>query len=141
MQKIHVSTDKALLYLPMIQRFLSEQSTWARGISLATVSKSIEHSLCFGAYVDNVQIAFARVVTDHARFAYLCDVFVLEAHRGKGYSKQLMQAVMAHESLQGLRRFMLATTTASTLYSQYGFTPLGKPEIMMEIFKPDVCAI
>ncbi len=140
MSKLHISTKKALLDLPLIHHFLSEQSTWAKGIPLATVSKSIEHSLCFGAYIDEEQVAFARVVTDHASFAYLCDVFVLETHRGRGYSKRLMEAVVTQASLQGLRRFMLATSTAPALYAQYGFTPLSKPENMMEVFRQDAYA-
>jgi len=127
-----VDTDKARLDIARIHRYLSEESTWAAGIPRATVERSIEHSLCFGGYADGALVAFARVVTDQATYAYLLDVFVLPAHRGNGYSTMLMDAVMAHPGLQGLRKFMLTTTTAPGLYARYGFTPVGMPEALME---------
>ena len=107
------------------------------------VARSLEHSICFGLYErgqqgGEKQIGFARVVTDRATFAWLGDVFVLESHRGQGLSKWLMQCVMEHPGLQGLRRFVLATADAHGLYRQFGFTPLSAPERMMEIFRPDM---
>jgi len=133
-----ITTDKSRLDIPLIHRFLAEQSTWAQGIPLATVRKAIEHSLCFGGFVDGRQIAFARVISDYSTFANLVDVFVLPEHRGRGHSKALMQAVLAHPELQGLRRFTLSTSTAHGLYAQFGFTPPLKPQTQMERFAPDV---
>lgn len=134
---MHISTELALMDLRMIHHFLSTASTWAIGISLATVERSLQHSLCFGGFDDNgKQIAFARVVSDRATFAYLMDVFVLPEQRGQGHSKTLIQAVLDHPELQGLRRFMLASTNARELYQSYGFTAPAKPETLMEINRP-----
>jgi GNAT superfamily N-acetyltransferase len=135
---ITVSDDHALLDLPLIHDFLAVHSTWAQGIPRAVVDKSIRHSLCFGAYEDGAQVGFARVVTDRATFAYLCDVFVLATHRGQGISRRLIDAVLAHPDLQGLRRFNLATSTAAGLYEQYGWTPLARPGIHMERSDPEI---
>ncbi len=132
MNRIDISTDKAKLDLALIHRFLSEQSTWALGIPFDTVQRALEASLCFGAYLDGAQVGFARVITDGATFAYLGDVFVLPEHQGRGYSKRLMGAVMAHPDLQDLRRFLLVTSTAPRLYAQFGFTPSAKPQAFME---------
>ena len=138
MSHLMISTDKAELDVPAIHHFLSTQSTWAIGIPLATVRRAIDHSLCFGGRLDGRQVAFARVVSDYATFAYLVDVYVLQEYRGRGYSKRLMDAVMAHPDLQGLRRFMLATGTAHTLYARYGFTAPLRPETLMEHYVPDI---
>lgn len=133
-----VSDDRERLDIELIHRFLSEQSTWAIGIPRELVERSIANSLCFGGYLDGSQVAFARVITDGATFAYLVDVFVLPEHRGQGYSLRMMDAVMAHPSLQGLRRFMLATSTAAPLYERYGFAPPAKPQALMERNFPDI---
>jgi GNAT superfamily N-acetyltransferase len=133
-----ISTDIDSFDLPLIHRFLSQESTWAIGIPFATVERSLQHSLCFGGFKDAQQIAFARVVTDRATFAYLVDVFVVPEQRGKGYSKALMQAVLDHPELQGLRRFMLASSNARGLYQGFGFAAPAKPEILMEINNPDI---
>ncbi|MEW6371063.1 MAG: GNAT family N-acetyltransferase [Pseudomonadota bacterium] len=133
-----VSTDQSRLDIPMIYRFLSEQSSWAVGISRPTVERAIENSLCFGAYLDGRQIGFARVVTDFATFANMVDVFVLPEYRGHGYGKQLVAAVLRHPSLQRLRRFTLATSDAHSLYARFGFTPLSKPETLMERYFPNI---
>jgi len=133
-----ISDDKAALDLDLLHRFLSQESSWAQGLPRATMERAIANSLCFGAYLDGAQIGFARVVTDGACFAYLCDVFVLAEHRGRGHSKALMRAVMAHPQLQGLRRFMLATSTAPWLYAQFGFTPVAAPQALMERLDRDV---
>ncbi|PXF30002.1 GNAT family acetyltransferase [Pokkaliibacter plantistimulans] len=131
-----ISTDRQQLDLDVIYRFLSEESAWARGIDRRRVERSIEHSLCFGGYLGNQQIAFARVISDFATFANLVDVFVLPEFRGRGYSKQLMAAVFEHDDLQQLRRFTLATSDAHGLYSQYGFTTPAKPQTLMERYDP-----
>ena len=133
-----ISTDLATFDIPLIHRFLSQDSTWAKDIPLETVQRSLQHSLCFGGFEDGQQIAFARVVTDRSTFAYLVDVFVVSAQRGKGHSKTLMRAVMDHPELQGLRRFMLASSNARGLYQGFGFAAPAKPEILMEINMPDI---
>lgn len=109
---LEISDDKGRLDVPLIHRFLSEEAYWSLGIPLSTVQRAINHSLCFGGYVDGQQVAFARVITDRATFGYLSDVFVLPAHRGRGHSKALMTAIVDHPALQGLRRLMLATSDA-----------------------------
>ena len=138
MSNLQISTDRSELDIPMIYRFLSEQSTWAVGITRPIVERSIENSLCFGGYVDGRQVAFARVVTDFATFGNLVDLFVLPEYRGNGYAKELMRAVLAHPSLQGLRRFTLATTKCHALYAQFGFAPPAKPETLMERYFPNI---
>jgi len=135
---LRISTDKRELDIPLIHQFLSEQSYWAKGIPSATVDKALANSLCFGGYVEGRQVAFARVVSDYATFANLVDVFVLPSERGKGYSKALMAAVLAHPELQGLRRFMLATSDAHTLYAQFGFTAPANPQALMERYFPKI---
>jgi len=133
-----ITTDRSQLDVPMIYRFLSEQSTWAVGISRPVVERSIENSLCFGGYVDGRQVAFARVISDFATFANMVDVFVIPEYRGRGYSKMLVQAILDHPSLQHLRRFTLATTDAHGLYERFGFKPLARPETFMERYFPNI---
>jgi GNAT superfamily N-acetyltransferase len=135
---IEISEDKTRLDVPFIHRFLSEESAWAGGISLPLVQKAVANSLCFGAYENGAQVGFARVVTDYASFAYLCDVFVPTGHRGRGISRMLVDAVLAHPELQNLRRFTLVSTSARGLYQQYGWTALNAPDAHMERFAPDV---
>ena len=133
-----VSTDQSRLDIPMIYRFLSEQSSWAVGISRPIVERAIENSLCFGGYLDGRQIAFARVITDFATFANMVDMFVLPEYRGHGYGKQLVSTVLRHPSLQRLRRFMLATKDAQGLYERFGFTTPSNPETLMERYFPNI---
>ncbi len=128
-----ISTDNNLLDTDTIFRML-EDSYWANQRSRATILKSLAHSLNFGAYNGTQLIGFARVVTDYAVFAYLCDVVVLELYQGRGVGKALMKAILEHPELQGIRRFMLATRDAHGLYAQYGFTALAAPEKFMERF-------
>jgi GNAT superfamily N-acetyltransferase len=133
-----ISTDPARLDRSVIHQFLTE-CYWAKGIPAEVVSRSIDHSLCFGVYDgQGAQVGFARVVTDFATVAYLGDVFVLASHRGRGLSKWLMEAIGQHPGLQGLRRWMLVTGDAHGLYSQFGFTPVAAPEKWMELHRPDV---
>jgi len=133
-----VSTDRTTLDIPMIYRFLSEQSTWAVGISRTVVERSIENSLCFGGYLDGRQIAFARVITDYATMAHLCDMFVVPEYLGHGYAKQLIRIIMEHPSLQRLRRFTLNTTDAHSLYARFGFAPSERPDTLMERYYPNI---
>ena len=131
-----ISTDQTLLDIDLIYKYLDTDSYWANGIPFEKLERSIKNSLCFGLYFEQKQIGFARVVTDNAIFAYLADVFVLPEHRKKGLSKWLMQTIMAHPDLQGMRRWMLATVDAHGLYAQFGFTELNNPERWMQIFTP-----
>ncbi len=134
-----ISSDPKRLDIALIHRWLSQSSYWAAGIPRAIVERAIANSLNFGVYhVEDGQIAFARVVSDRATFAYLADVFVLDAHRGKGLSKRLMAAILAHPELQGLRRWTLATRDAHGLYEQFGFTQPKVANRFMERVDPDV---
>lgn len=134
--KFVISTDKSKLNVAYIHNYLCNESYWAKNISMAVVQKSIEGSFCFGMYknernVIGEQIGFARVVTDYATFAYLADVFVDEKYSGVGLANHLMENMMQHPDLQGLRRWMLATKDAHALYARFGFLPLDKPERVM----------
>jgi GNAT superfamily N-acetyltransferase len=131
-----ISTDKALLDFDTIFNYLDGQSYWAKGIPAGTLKTAIDNSMCFGVYKDGIQAGFARVVTDKATFAYLCDVFILPAYRGVGLSKWLVQTIMADPELQGLRRWSLATLDAHGLYQQFGFKEINNPERWMQIFTP-----
>ena len=131
-----VSTDRARLDHDLIHRFLRDDSYWARGIPRDVLDRAIDNSLCFGLYRDGAQVGFARVVTDRAAIAYLADVFVVADHRGQGLGKLLIEAVLAHPDLQGLRRFFLGTADAHSLYERYGFRSLADPARMMEIARP-----
>lgn len=131
-----ISTDPHRLDVNVIHKFLTEDSYWSPGIPRATVERAIANSLCFGVYRNNAQIGFARIVTDKSTFALLADVFILEAHRGKGLSKRLMRSIVEHDDLQGLRRFLLLTSDAHGLYSQFGFTEIGSPQRFMEVLRP-----
>ena len=136
-----LSTDRARLNLDVIHDFLSN-CYWAKGIPRETVARSIKHSLCFGIYDGSgLQVGFARVVSDFATVAYLGDVFVLQAYRGRGLSKFLMECIMQHPALQGLRRWILQTRDAHGLYKEFGFTPLKSAERYMELHRPDVYEI
>lgn len=116
----------------MVHGYLA-RSYWSPGVAREVVRRAVENSMPFGVYHrSGAQVGFARVITDRATYAYLADVFILEGHRGRGLSKLLMQAILAHPALQGLRRFALATKDAHGLYAQFGFAPLAQPEWQME---------
>ena len=136
-EDVLISDDRTKLDRALIHYFLSERSYWAQGVSREVVDRSIDHSLCFGVYCEGKQVGFARVVTDYATFAWLADVFILEEARGRGLSKQLVAAILAHPGLQGLRRFLLGTLDAHGLYAQFGFTPIKLVERFMEIHQPN----
>jgi GNAT superfamily N-acetyltransferase len=136
----NISTDKTRIDVEYLHQYLSEVSYWAQGRSLATVETSVENSLCFGVYVDQIpgdvdpvkQVGFARVVTDAATFGWLCDVFIDEKHRGKGLSKWLLECIVTHPSTRALGWFLLATSDAHELYRNYGgFNALAQPEKWM----------
>lgn len=132
-----ISTDKTRLDITAIHKFLSEESYWATNRTLEQTRTAIENSICFGVYHDARQIGFARVISDRATFAYIGDVFIIEEFRGQGLSKWLMETVVGHPDLQGLRRWLLATRDAHGLYKQFGFTELPHPERWMERSAPD----
>jgi len=132
-----ISTNRERLDLNVIHGFLT-QSYWAAGVPVEIVKRSIENSLPFGLYDNDRQIGFARVITDYATFAYLADVFVLDAWRGAGLGKWLVAVIDSHPELQGLRRWMLATRDAHGLYRAVGFESLKQPDRWMEKHAPDV---
>jgi GNAT superfamily N-acetyltransferase len=134
-----ISTDPLRIDVDVVHQFLTN-SYWAQGIPIETVRRSIENSICFGIYHGQQQVGFARIISDRATFAYLADVFVLPLHRGRGLSLWLMECIMGHPDLQGLRRWMLATRDAHGLYAHYGFAALNKPQRWMELHNPDVYA-
>jgi GNAT superfamily N-acetyltransferase len=133
-----LSTDRALLDVSLIHAFLSEQSYWAPGIPRAVVERSLDHSLCFGLYHEVRQVGFARVITDRATFAWLADVFVINEFREQGLGKWMIESLLKHPDLQGLRRVLLGTRDAHGLYAQYGFKPLADPTRFQEIHRPNV---
>lgn len=135
-ENILVTDDKSLLQMETICSFL-KRTNWASKRSKETIEKSVESSLCFGAYHEGKQIAFARVITDGCTFAYLCDVFVEEKYRGQGISKALMEKIMDHQSLQNLRRFVLATEDAHGLYEKFGFKSVPA-NFFMQIMNDDI---
>ena len=130
-----LTAERGRIDVAAVHAFLT-RCFWARGISKELVARSIEHSLCFGVFHLDKQVAFARAVTDYSTYAYLCDVYVLEAHRGNGVGKWMMEFVMSHPELQGLRRFQLVTRDAHGLYTRFGFKAPDHPERQMEIFRP-----
>lgn len=136
-----ISSDPALLDLDVVHGFLST-CYWSPGIPRATVERAIANSLSFGLYETSgaalTQIGFARVITDRATYAYLCDVFVLAAARGRGLGTWLMESLLAHPDLHGLRRFCLLTRDAHTLYARFGFKPMPDPSRYMEVWNPNV---
>ncbi|PKH09669.1 GNAT family N-acetyltransferase [Moritella sp. Urea-trap-13] len=134
----NVSANFSDMDLDVIHGFIAG-SYWAKGIPVATLQRALENSLCFGVFTQaGEQVGFARMITDKATFAYLADVFVLEAHQAKGLSKLLMAAILEHPELQGLRRMMLATRDAHALYHKFGFTALASPAIYMELHTPNL---
>jgi GNAT superfamily N-acetyltransferase len=133
-----ISNDKADLDIEMVYTFLTQHTPWARGMPRDTFERAVAGSLCFGGYLEGKQIAFVRLVTDQATFAYLCDVFVLPDHRGKGIASALLKHVFASPSLTGLRRIVLVTSDAHHVYAPHGFTGLANPERYMELHNPAI---
>lgn len=130
-----VSDEPERLQLEVIVAYLA-RAYWSNQRPRAVIERSLKHSLCFGVYENETQIGFARVVSDHATFAYLADVFILESHQGHGLGKWLVQTILEHPDLQGLRRWMLATRDAHGLYAQFGFAALENPDRYMTKFDP-----
>lgn len=136
-----ISTDKTKMDIAAIHDFLSNYSGWSNNIPIERVKTSIDNSLNFGLFHSGRQIGFARIISDYATIAYLGDVYVLDEYRGQGLSKKLMDAVMAHPNLQGLRRWILLTSTANWLYEKYGFMKIPNPQIYMERYNAEVYKI
>lgn len=132
-----ISSNKSEMDIKAIHSYLTS-SYWSANIPIETVETAVQNSLCFGLFIQEQQVGFARLITDSATFAYLCDVYILEEHRGQGLSKLLMAEITQHPQLQGLRRMVLATRDAHSLYAQFGFTPLSNPPSFMELWQPDV---
>ena len=132
-----VTTDPTRVDKDVVYEFLS-RSYWAKGIPRPVFERAIANSLCFSVFEGEDQVGFARVATDRATFAYLADVFVLPTHRGRGLSKLLMETIIAHPDLQGLRRWVLITRDAHGLYARYGFKPLANVDGYMERWDPEV---
>ena len=136
-ERFTITTDPSRVDLDAVHAYL-QRSYWAEGIPKDVVAKAVAGSLCFSLFDGTAQVGFARVVTDRATFAYLCDVYVLEEHRGRGLGRRLMDEVMAHPDLAGLRRFMLVTRDAHALYAPLGFVAPAHPDRYMEITRPDI---
>ncbi|MBI3071480.1 MAG: GNAT family N-acetyltransferase [Deltaproteobacteria bacterium] len=134
MSDLRISTRTEEVDFSVVFRFLSHESYWAKGISEARLRRAIANSICVSAFRGDAQVGFARVVTDRATFAYLCDVFVDERERGAGVGKALVAAAIAHPDLTALRRWLLATRGAHGLYAKFGFTQLLRPDVFMELF-------
>ena len=133
-----ISTDRSKLDVDAIHNFLSTQSYWCQNIPFEKVKKSIDNSLNFGLYYKDQQIGFARIISDFSTMAYLGDVYVLPEHRGKGLSKWMMQVIMSHPELQGLRRWMLLTADAHGLYKQFGWKEIANPDRYMELHNKNI---
>ena len=135
--------DPSRLDRDAVHRFLSEESYWAKGRSRKIVDRGIDHSIPFGVYDGDAQVAFARVVTDRCTFAWIADVFVVAEHRGRGLGKRLMEEILAHPELRVMGRWLLGTADAHDLYSRFGFEPLERTERFMALERPidrDACA-
>ena len=137
---ILISSNKVLLDVHFIHQYLNEESYWAKNIPLATVEKALDNSLCFGIYINNIQVGFARVITDKSTFAYLADVFIIKEQRGKGLAKLLMKAIHSHPELQELRRWYLTTRDAHSLYKQFNWQIINEELTtrIMTISKPNI---
>jgi GNAT superfamily N-acetyltransferase len=134
LDRIEISTDPDRIDADLVHDFLSRESYWAAGIPRGTLERSIHNSLVFGAYTaDGRQIGFARAVTDYATFAHVMDLFVLPEWRRQGLGRRLVEAILTHPKLQGLRRWSLATRDRHGFYARYGFTALAQPELFMEL--------
>ncbi|MBA4761884.1 GNAT family N-acetyltransferase [Sphingomonas sp.] len=132
-----IDLDRDRLQIDVIHGVVAD-SYWARGMPRALLERAIANSICVGAYQGDVQVGFARVITDRATFAYLADLFVLDAHRGNHLATEMVAALHAHPELQGLRRWMLATRDAHPVYAKLGWTPVAQPELFMQRHDPDV---
>ena len=137
MSDYEITTDQSRIDVEAAHAFLTK-AYWSPGVPLAVVRKAIENSLCVAVLMAGRQVGFVRAVTDRATFAYIADVYVLEEHRGRGLSRAMIEALLEHPDLRGLRRLLLATRDAHGLYVKFGFKPLANPDRIMELHDPDV---
>ncbi|WP_205513895.1 GNAT family N-acetyltransferase [Longitalea arenae] len=137
MSVVTIRTGKEFMDVTMIHQFLSTASYWAKGISYVMVDRSLTHSFCIGAFVDNKQVAFGRVITDYYTFGWFADFFVLPEYRGQGISKKMLAHIMEQPWSKRLRRKMLNTRDAHGLYRQFQFKELGNPSFLLEVYNPD----
>lgn len=135
-----MSTDRRLLDMDRVHHFLAEQAYWARGLSRASIDRSVEGSIAIGVYADGKQVGFARVVTDCVRLAYLMDVFIDKEHRGHGLGTWIAEAIRTHADLANVSRWLLSTRDAHAVYQRAGWTPVAQPEWMMEVVRPQAAA-
>ncbi|MFD1558492.1 GNAT family N-acetyltransferase [Paraburkholderia silviterrae] len=135
---LRISSDNSELDIDVVYDFLHKHAAWSKGIGRETVERAIERSLCFGGYLGQRQVAFARVVTDMATFAYLCDVFVLPEFQTRGYAHALLDHIFGSDLLKGLRRIVLVTSNAHGVYKRHGFTNISHPERYMELYRPNI---
>lgn len=133
-----ITTDKQLMNVHDVHKWLTEKAYWCEGIPLETVKTAFDNSFCIAALIDGKQVAYARLITDYAIFGYLADVYVVEAHRGKGISKKMMSLLFDLDWVKGLRGIKLATRDAHGLYRQFGFAACKNPDGIMEIARPDI---
>lgn len=138
MKRYRISTALDEMDIDVIHTFISK-SYWAKDIPKSVLQKALAHSLCFGVFTnENQQVGFARLITDRATYAYLADVFIIDEFRGLGLSRALMTNIVSHPDLQGLRRMVLATRDAHGLYAKFGFKPVPNPEVLMQVWQPNV---
>ncbi|HEY4318428.1 MAG TPA: GNAT family N-acetyltransferase [Herbaspirillum sp.] len=135
---LQISSNKKELQTEVIYNFLHNHAAWAKGISRELVQRAIDGSLCFGAYLENKQVGFARLVTDMATFGYLCDVFILPEFRSKGYASTLMNHIFNLDVIKGMRRIVLVTSDAHHIYRPVGFENLSYPDKYMELHRPNI---
>lgn len=138
MDNIKIKTGKENMDIKEIHRFLSNESYWAKGISFDLVNNSLENSFCIGAFVNDKQVGFGRIITDYHTFGWFADFFVLSEFRGQGVSKKMISHISNQEWIKNLRRIMLNTSDAHGLYQQFGFKELANPTFILEIYRPDV---
>lgn len=138
MEKFKIKYGSENMDMYAVHKFLNQESYWAKGIPLETVRTALQNSFCAGIFLIDRQVAFARLITDYATFAYLADVYVLDEYRGKGLSKILVSYILTQDFATGLRRILLATADAHSLYEQFGFTPPADPATLMEIKRNNI---
>ena len=138
MEQIIIKTGSENMDIKEIHRFLSEESYWAKGISFELVSNSLKNSFCIGAFINDQQVGFSRLITDYATFGWLADVYVLPEFRGKGISKEMLSCLFEQPWIKGLRRIMLNTRDAHGLYRQFEFTDLANPSFLLEVARPGI---
>ncbi|MFH0882801.1 MAG: GNAT family N-acetyltransferase [bacterium] len=135
--EFRISTDRGLLDIDLIWRFLSDEAYWSKGIKRSRIERAIRHSICFGLYQGKKQIGFSRVITDHSILAYVLDMFIIEEYRGKGHGSWMIQCMLEHPDLKRVRRWMLRTHQQHELFHKFGFEVFGEPQTIMSRIQDD----